>query len=229
MFKMEDNKMLRNFIFDVDRTLIDSYKPELETLQESLLIVTKKEYDASTMNKLTMLTTDEFFSELGIDVNSELMKQINRHWGRLLETRKLHFFEGIKEMLMKLKSEGCFLGIATSRTREELEELDELLECIHLFDIVITSDLVKEPKPSPESIEIIIEQHNLKREETIYIGDSPSDAVASKRANVKFGYASWENKNSIPEYDYLFTKAEDINSLFMQDNEFSKSTSCAIK
>lgn len=87
------------------------------------------------------------------------------------------------------------------------------MEYIHLFDIVITSDMIKEPKPSPESINIIIEKYNLKREETIYIGDSLSDAIASKNANVKFGFASWENKNPISQYDYLFTKPEDINSL----------------
>ena len=34
--------MIKNFIFDVDRTLIDSYNPELETLKEALFIVTKK-------------------------------------------------------------------------------------------------------------------------------------------------------------------------------------------
>ncbi len=34
--------MIKNFIFDVDRTLIDSYNTELETLKEALFIVTKK-------------------------------------------------------------------------------------------------------------------------------------------------------------------------------------------
>ena len=205
--------MLKNFIFDVDRTLIDSYIPELETLKEALFIVTNKEFDDNTMRKLTMLTTDEFFAEIGIDTKSEIMKQINYHWGCLLETRKLHFFEGIKEVLNKLKENGCFLGIATSRTKEELEELDELLDCIDLFDIIITSDMVKEPKPNPESINIIIEKYNLNRDETIYIGDSLSDAIASKKANVKFGFASWENNNPISQYDYLFEKIEDINYL----------------
>lgn len=83
-----------------------------------------------------------------------------------------------------------YLGIVTSRTKEELEELDELLDCIDLFDVIITSDMVKEPKPNPESINIIIEKYNLSRDETIYIGDSPSDAIASKKANIKFGFAS---------------------------------------
>lgn len=205
--------MIKNFIFDVDRTLIDSYKPELETLKEALEIVTKKTYSQEIMNKLTMLTTDEFFKELGIEKNSDTMKQINYHWGKLLSERKLTFFEGVKELIITLKEKGCFLGIATSRTKNELEELDELLEYINLFDIVITSDLVKEPKPSPESINIIIDNFNLKKEETIYIGDSPSDSIASKKANVKFGFANWENKNQISEYDYLFECPDDIYKL----------------
>lgn len=53
--------MIKNFIFDVDRTLADSYQPELETLKEALKIVTNKKYNDEMMNQLTILTTDEFF------------------------------------------------------------------------------------------------------------------------------------------------------------------------
>ena len=205
--------MIKNFIFDVDRTLIDSYKPELETLKEALQIVTNTKYSDEIMNKLTTLTTDEFFKKLGIEKNSDTMKQINHHWGRLLNERKLEFFPKVKDLLIELKEKGYFLAIATSRTKLELEELKELLEYIDLFDIVITSDLIKEPKPSPESINVIVDKFNLKRDETIYIGDSPSDGIASKNANVKFGFAAWENKNDISDYDYLFESPQDIYKL----------------
>ena len=120
--------MIKNFIFDVDRTLIDSYKPELETLKEALFIVTKKTYSDEIMSKLTILTTDEFFKKLGIEKNSDTMNDINHYWGVLLQKRRIHLFDGIKQMLVKLKKKGFFLGIATSRTKEELNELDELLE-----------------------------------------------------------------------------------------------------
>ena len=206
--------MIKNFIFDVDRTLIDSYKPELETLKEALFIVTKKTYSDEIMSKLTILTTDEFFKKLGIEKNSDTMNDINHYWGVLLQKRRIHLFDGIKQMLVSLKKKGFFLGIATSRTKEELNELDELLENIDLFDIVITSDKVNHPKPNPESINIIIDKFSLKREETIYIGDSQSDAIAAKNAFVYFGFANWENKNAISEYDYLFEQPEDINKLY---------------
>lgn len=205
--------MIKNFIFDVDRTLVDSYKPELETLKDALRIVTRKNYSDEIMNQLTILTTDEFFKTLGIDKNSDTMKQINYHWGRLLKEKMPKLFGGIKELIQKLKEQGYFLGIATSRTKEELDELDELLEYINLFDLVITSDLINEPKPSPESINIIIDKYHLNKEETIYIGDSPSDQKASNNANVKFGFAAWENKNKISDYDYKFNSPEDIYEL----------------
>lgn len=206
--------MLKNFIFDVDRTLIDSFKPELETLKEALYIVNKIEYSDDVMNKLTILTTDEFFKTLGIKKNSETMQKINYYWGSLLKKRKLQFFDGIQEILMDLKNKGYFLGIATSRTKEELEELDELLKYINIFDIIVTSDMVKSPKPNPESINIIIENFELEREETIYIGDSQSDSIAAKNAQVAFGLAVWENKNTICEYDYLFETPKDIMKLY---------------
>jgi len=206
--------MLKNFIFDVDRTLIDSYQPELETLKEALFIVTRANYSDDVMEKLTTLTTDEFFKNLGIEKNSDTMKKINYYWGTLLEKRRLHFFDGVKELLIDLKENGFFLGIVTSRDKEELNELSELLEYIDLFDVVITSDMVSLPKPSPESINVIIEKFSLKREETIYIGDSQSDSIAARSALISFGFANWENKNLISQYDYLFETPQDINKLY---------------
>lgn len=205
--------MIKNFIFDVDRTLVDSYQSELETLKEALKIVLNKNYSDEIMNQLTILTTDEFFSRLGIDKNSDTMKQINYHWGRLLKEKTPKLFIGMKELLNKLKTKGYFLAIATSRTKEELDELDELLDYIDLFNIVITSDLIHNPKPSPESINVIVDKFNLNKEETIYIGDSQSDQKAAYAANVKFGFASWENQNEISEYDYNFVDLKEIYKL----------------
>lgn len=205
--------MIKNFIFDVDRTLIDSYKPELETLREALYVVTKKQYSKDVMKKLTILTTDEFFSSLGIEKDSILMKNINYYWGQFLNERKILFFEGIKELLENLKSNGYFLGIATSRTEEELKELEELMQYISYFDVVITSDKVDKPKPNPDSINVIVDEFNLDRSETIYIGDSESDSIASINAGVLFGFANWENKNEVKNYDYLFESPKDILSL----------------
>lgn len=210
--------MIKNYIFDVDRTLIDSYRVELETLKQALFIVTNNFYNDDIMNQLTVLTTKEFFHKLGIDLASDEMKMINRHWTRLLKERKLKFFEGARELLVEIKNKECFLGIVTSRTMEELEEIDTLMDVIDLFDAVVTSDLVKYPKPHPESLNLIINKFNLNNEQTIYIGDSVSDQKIAKNANVKFGFASWENKNELTEYDYIFKSPQSIYKLFKRED-----------
>ncbi len=210
--------MIRNYIFDVDRTLIDSYKVELETLKQALFIVTNNLYNDEVMNQLTILTTKEFFYKLGIDLASDEMKMINRHWTRLLKERKLKFFEGARELLVEIKNQDCFLGIVTSRTMEELEEIESLMDVIDLFDAVVTSDLVKYPKPHPESLNLIINKFNLDKEQTIYIGDSISDQNVSRNANVKFGFASWENKNELTDYDYFFKSPQSIYKLFKRED-----------
>lgn len=210
--------MIKNYIFDVDRTLIDSYRVELETLKQALFIVTNNLYNDDIMNQLTVLTTKEFFHKLGIDLASDEMKMINRHWTRLLKERKLKFFEGARELLVEIKNKECFLGIVTSRTMEELEEIDTLMDVIDLFDAVVTSDLVKYPKPHPESLNLIINKFNLNNEQTIYIGDSISDQKIAKNANIKFGFASWENKNELTEYDYIFKSPQSIYKLFKRED-----------
>lgn len=206
--------MIKNFIFDIDRTLVDSYRVELETLKKALEIVTRNTYEDAVMNKLTVLTTEEFFESLGIKTESDVMSRINHYWEIFLKDRQIQMFEGIRELLIELNEKGFFLAIATSRTRDELNELEELLKYIDLFDAVITSDQVSLPKPNPESINVIIDKFGLDVQETIYIGDSEGDSVAAKRAGVAFGYASWENKNGKFPFDYLFLEPRDICKIY---------------
>ena len=203
---------MKNIIFDVDRTLVDSYHPELTTLQEALYLVTGKHYENDVMDKLTVLTTDEFFRFLGID-DDAMLKQINYHWGRLLQNSPVTMFTGIPEILTFLSEEHCFLAIATSRTWEELEEIDDLMKILSIFDCVITSDKVDKPKPNPESILTILDQYHLQPRETVYVGDSKSDMLAAKSAGVFFAYANWDNHDDSITYDYLLNTPEDLKKL----------------
>jgi phosphoglycolate phosphatase-like HAD superfamily hydrolase len=58
--------------------------------------------------------------------------------------------------------------------------------------MVVTALDVKNPKPHPESVEKIIEAFQLKKEETIFIGDSEIDQQAAKSSGVRF--VAYKNK-----------------------------------
>ena len=204
---------MKNIIFDVDRTLVDSYTSELSTLKEAIFLATGREYEDSVMDQLTILTTDEFFQSLKI-TDSDTLKRINHYWGKLLEENPVTMFSDIPEVLNFLSKEQFFLGIATSRTREELEEITYLMELLPIFDSVVTSDQVVHPKPNPESILTILENNKLNPSETIYVGDSKSDMLAAASAGVSFAYAAWDNHDNTITYDYLLNTPKDLKKLF---------------
>jgi phosphoglycolate phosphatase len=52
--------------------------------------------------------------------------------------------------------------------------------------MVVTALDVKNPKPHPESIEKILQSLNLKKEETIFVGDSEVDQQTAKSSGVRF-------------------------------------------
>jgi HAD superfamily hydrolase (TIGR01509 family) len=63
------------------------------------------------------------------------------------------------------------------------------------FDFVITIDDVKNSKPNPEQLILVMKKTRVKPEETLMVGDSIYDGLAAKRAGVDFvgvrtGYTS---------------------------------------
>lgn len=203
---------MKNIIFDVDRTLVDSYGPELSTLNEALYLATGKRYSDEVMNQLTVLTTDEFFQSLDIH-DQDTLKKVNHYWGELLKKQPVVMFTDIPEMLTFLSEQNTFLGIVTSRTYEELEEISDLMKILPIFSSVITSDLVNQPKPNPESILTILERFQLDPKETVYVGDSKVDMLAAKSAGVLFAYASWDNYDDTITYDFLLSAPGDLKNL----------------
>ena len=203
---------MKNIIFDVDRTLVDSYGPELSTLNEALYLATGKHYSDDVMKQLTVLPTDEFFQTLGIH-DCETLNSINHYWGELLKKQPVAMFPDVPEMLTFLSEQNTFLGIVTSRTYEELEEISNLMKILPIFSSVITSDLVKQPKPNPESILTILERFQLDPKETVYVGDSKVDMLAAKSSGVLFAYASWDNYDDTITYDFLLSTPDDLKNL----------------
>ena len=203
---------MKNIIFDVDRTLVDSYGPELSTLNEALYLATGKHYSDDVMKQLTVLPTDEFFQTLGIH-DCETLNSINHYWGELLKKQPVAMFPDVPEMLTFLSEQNTFLGIVTSRTYEELEEISDFMMILPIFSSVITSDLVKQPKPNPESILTILKKFQLDPKETVYVGDSKVDMLAAKSSGVLFAYASWDNYDDTITYDFLLSTPDDLKNL----------------
>jgi phosphoglycolate phosphatase len=86
-----------------------------------------------------------------------------------------------------LQEQGKKLFILTSRTHQEVEHM---LKPDHDLAKRITTfyyrDVMEFHKPDPRAFDVLLNDHGFDRGECVYVGDSPSDAVAAKQAHMHF-------------------------------------------
>ena len=204
--------MIKHIVFDVDRTLVDSFEPELLSLQEAIEIVTKRKLEREELSKLTTLPTSEFFRCLNL--NEGEIKQVNKEWEKTFSKYKTVCFKNIKELIKELNIKGYIIDIITSRTLEEYHELDnELSDISNIISTIITSDIITKPKPNSESMELLYAKANCSKDEVIYIGDSKIDKEFSINCGCSFIPACWENKELIDEENACFDPMDILKNL----------------
>jgi len=90
----------------------------------------------------------------------------------------------VKETLTRLRP-GYGTAIATNRGRS-LSPVLERLGLAALFDLIVSSLDVLNPKPHPESLQVILRHFGIGPSEALYIGDTEVDMVLASRAGVPF-------------------------------------------
>jgi len=91
----------------------------------------------------------------------------------------------IHETLEVLRDKKYHLAIFTNRGIS-LDYLLEYFDILKFFPVRVTCFDVANPKPDPEGLYKILAHYGVEKNETIFIGDSPSDYHAAKSADVPF-------------------------------------------
>ena len=112
-----------------------------------------------------------------------------------------------KDQLTKLRLKYKKMGIVTGRPKDEAIYVVNRFNLMKLFDVIITKDDTVREKPFADPIIKAMKIIQCKR--PVYIGDSPSDAVASYSANIPCLYignnitAIKQFKSTLEVYSYL--------------------------
>lgn len=88
------------------------------------------------------------------------------------------------------------------------------------FTSIHGADTVPKPKPSPSGLLLCCDEIGLHPSDCVYVGDSPSDAIAAREAGmiaigVLWGSHSLESLQSA-EFDYLCKTVEQLESLLLE-------------
>lgn len=93
--------------------------------------------------------------------------------------------DDLEEGLKIVKNNNLPIAIFTNRGKS-LPLLIKYFNIEQYFSMLVTSNDVSEPKPSPEGLIKISDYFNVKTDEILFIGDSPTDYYAAKRCGANF-------------------------------------------
>lgn len=178
-----------HIIFDVDGTLLDTARCILVSLQDAL-----KETDGLSVEYDDLVfalgcTSLDVLVRLKVKDPETTLKLWVENEDKYSDMMQL--FDGIQNLLEDLKSAGCHLGIATSRTKEEFDLVFRKRPICDMFSTIICACDVDNPKPSPEPLLKYMEVTGASKEDLLYVGDSPGDEKCASAAHIDFALATW--------------------------------------
>jgi phosphoglycolate phosphatase len=196
---------INNFIFDFDGTIIDSSEDVLKCVKKALEESDVK-FDESLITPDIIGPPLEGIIQILVEEkekeNEDLINHISSKFRDFYENNqndKTSMYEGVFGWLTDLKKEEKRLFIATNKPKLSVFRYMENFN-LNMFEAVYTIDKDDEKLMSkPQMIEEIIKKYNLKQDETIMIGDAPSDINAAHKNSIKgigalWGYGSKKEK-----------------------------------
>lgn len=125
-------------------------------------------------------------------------------------------YEGVEQLLKKLKEDGQKIGLVSVGSKMRVYKTTPPF-IISLFDVVVTGDDVKKPKPDPEAYEKGISRLQVKPSEAIVIEDTPLGISSAKSAGAYcIAICSTRPKQSLTKADIIVEKLVDVEPIIMK-------------
>ncbi|MFZ5611300.1 haloacid dehalogenase [Desulforamulus profundi] len=195
---------INTVLFDLDGTLIDSLPLIRRTYEKVFEEMNIPWGDAQVMKHIGLPLVDIAKTFAGEARHPEFFKLYQHHYA--LEHDELTKpFPGTLEMLETLKSRGFRLGIVTSKTRQVALRSIGFLGIDRYMEVTVAVEDVTRHKPQPDPVLKALELMQAPVETAAYMGDSPFDILAAKRAGVTSIGVTW----GMSERDELLRREPD--------------------
>lgn len=184
-------KPYKAVIFDIDGTILDTARMNIEPLQTILFRELKKMYTYQELEPLVAYSGTVILQKMGIPDSEN--KRVLEEW--IIEIQRSGIvsilFDGIQEVFQYLKDKGIALGIVSSKESKQYQ-FDIVSKGLDTyFDAVVLADDTAKHKPHPEPMMECLRRLQLRGEDCLYVGDTDADAICAYRTGCDFAYAAW--------------------------------------
>lgn len=213
-------KYKKLIIFDLDGTLIDSITDVAICFNKALFEYSLPTHELAEFGKFVGGDLEQVITKmLPIEFKNDydLIAKIGQRYRQLYSSSSKPNtvpYAGIVDLLNYLRSQNCAIAVNTNKNHILAKEVTDSVFPDFKFDYVLGSGGDIAPKPSREGVDLIASALGVRVKDSCYIGDTLSDVLTAKNAEIPCFYVKWgQGKESDTEaYDRLIV-CEDINSL----------------
>ncbi len=185
--------MIKAVILDLDGTLVtfnlDIIACRIETIDyfvkqgfhRELFSMKETVFDMLVKIKKVLEENPEK-QKIFLKIKKKAESIIEKH--EMNSAKKTKIFPGISETLKKLKDANLKLALCTISGKSATNLILTRFNIEQFFDSVITRDNVKEVKPHPEHLKVVLKALFVLPQESIMVGDSTKDVVCANSVNV---------------------------------------------
>lgn len=186
------NVPIKNFIFDIDGTLIDTYQMYMPALAQVVAPLGIR-LTAADLRLLYGVSAADALQALAVPRNQ--MAAVERDWLRTAyqHVDQVKVFAGVATTIQRLaQTAGTQLAIVTSKHRHEYEQyFAHRYAFARNFAVVVTADDTRQHKPHPAPLQLALRRLQATPAASLYVGDMPTDLAAAHAAGMRFAGADY--------------------------------------
>jgi phosphoglycolate phosphatase len=181
-------------IFDLDGTLVDTLADLSNSMNFALESLGQPQQSLGASQRMIGNGVGTFakraLSAGKQDLADELALRMRRHYfdNCLLQSR---LYDGVAEMVAKLRKNGARLAIVTNKPQNAAERIVEHFWLGPTFEYVVGEDGNTPVKPDITGTMKVVRSMALQCSDFLFVGDSKVDIETAKEANIRSVGVSW--------------------------------------
>lgn len=175
---------IKNLIFDLDGTLIDSSDGVVEAVNYSLRSMGEKEQPAEKIKPFIGYPLSKMYPVFTDAPLDELYSHFQKKAAETV-VASTEMLPGVEEGLHRLSEQGYRMAIASTKIKHHIDGIMKKFDWQKLFVTFAGGDEVQQVKPAPEILLLVLSRMKAAAPETLVIGDTINDVQAAKAVPMK--------------------------------------------
>lgn len=182
---MQSNNQYQLIVFDWDGTLMDSVSRIVASMQSAAKALNFRVPSADEVKAVIGYSMEEALIRVFPECNSSVLLMLTERYRHcyIQQQHSCPLFEGVEDLLRKLKHDGYLLAVATGKARVGLNSVLDETQLGQYFVTTRCADETKS-KPHPQMLLEILQELVIPSDKTLMVGDSEMDLTMALNANV---------------------------------------------